>query len=640
MANERLYLSALRFASAKAVDPDAPLVPTIPRSDFEPEEAGARDGDLQFTHRSRCARLCHWISSRSFYFGIPIAEVVHSLPEALTYSVFGRDKKSINVAAMLDNETSPIGKCLGGFWQLLTVWSADKQGPWRILRLSGWEDFSSQDVRLRARAEVLHLAAGVYLHDDVKFSSLPWLFHRLVSPQWSAEYKRDLCNQALAALPCNVPLFVRQFRERFNTVDTMLSPLGLVVVEAWAGNKDFSTKASETGHATERRALASNGAAGQAFLHHSRRHLLHRVKTDHVAQHGRDPSAAVTTRGRSALPSVPAVVPDDPLAQFVPAEKLPQLEDRPVSADALGDIGALARGPAGGALPAWAPLAIEGGAAGASAKAPPPPPPELAPEGGPMEANAARGSGAGGSVYMWHLNKVRREFALGLGGRKMTPAEMAQANIDAKQSWGAMTPEEREATTMLYQASVARRQERALQPTPVQQGPRPRYTATWGIGTPESPISAKKFCEAHLCEPIPHWLSRGGGGGALGAQTCHEVVRGGVGPRPPRLGKPSTRASRRRKNGSKTSCVCGGVWSGGGEGVRANKVWAKYLACDSNGTRLYDAGARGIGRWSMNIPADSHMPEFARISVRNASRPRRGAFLLLFCGEGGGPKTS
>lgn len=107
--------------------------------------------------------------------------------------------------------------------------------------------------------------------------------------------------------------------------------------------------------------------------------------------------------------------------------------------------------------------------------------------------NPASSSGSGGSVYLTHLSRVRREYKLSIGQRKMTAQEQKAVSEQARGSWAEMSPEERSATEVLYKASIRRRRQ-AGHEVVVEQGPAPQYTANWHIGAPTCAIKPATFC--------------------------------------------------------------------------------------------------------------------------------------------------
>jgi hypothetical protein len=287
-----------------------------------PEELGAFSADLQQTHTTRCGKLCQWFASRSFYFDLCITEVTESYLDKLQYSFFGKDRKSISPSELLSKEHSPIGTCLAGLWGLLESWSPAKDGPWRVLALSGWGDFESADVRLSARSHVLGLAASVILHYDHRFSSLPWSMSRLIDDGWSDAERADLCESMLSkaqARPCCLPLFTKEFLHMYPTRAQVMSAAGLHTIRMWLANKRFSTKASELGHSTERSALAAANAPGKSFVPHAQRDFLHKHRVTHMSRGGVDPIAATVTKGRKVSAAVPADAPDPFEAALPPA---------------------------------------------------------------------------------------------------------------------------------------------------------------------------------------------------------------------------------------------------------------------------------------------------------------------------------
>lgn len=250
MASERLFLSAAAFAARRSVDPSCVGMPTVPALDARADEVGAGNADMQLVHRTRCSRLCEWLGSRRFYFVLPVAEAVESHIEKLQYCFFGRDKKHSSVGEMLHKQNSPIGESLAGLWSLLCQWTPAKDGPWRVLSLSGWRDSRDEEVRLCARAHAVGLSAGVVLRYDKAYSALPWSLHRLVADEWGMESKRALCAELMrlhSEAPCCLPYFAKNFVEAFPSVDQMLSAQASCTIKVWAAGKKVHNEVQRVG---------------------------------------------------------------------------------------------------------------------------------------------------------------------------------------------------------------------------------------------------------------------------------------------------------------------------------------------------------------------------------------------------------
>lgn len=188
MAHNRLFFSAAAAAASRSSG--EPIVPEIATP---AEELGARAGDLQVTHRTRCARLLAWFRSTEINFQLAIAETCEAPADRLMYAFFGRDRKLPSVAEILDPAASPIGSSLGTLWALLGSWTASKTGPWKVLPLTGWADFCNEPVRREARAQALGAAAGIVFQYDVRFSSLPWSWFCLVDLACDRANRTSFC---------------------------------------------------------------------------------------------------------------------------------------------------------------------------------------------------------------------------------------------------------------------------------------------------------------------------------------------------------------------------------------------------------------------------------------------------------------
>ena len=525
MCNQRLYLSAIAFAATKAVNADDPEHSVVAKiCAINPDELGSGTSDLQLTHRARCRRMLDWMQSRRFYYNIAISEISESWLELLQYKIFGRDRTHIDLLSMCCPEESPIGVCLRGLTGLLQSWSLDKSGPWRVLALTGWTDFGSADVRLAARASTLHVAAGILVHFDRKYSEFPFSLLQLLRGDVPHGTKADLCQRLLRSRPCDVPLFAREFVAQFNSVELMMSPMATMVLQMWAAGKRFSTKASECGHATERRMLASTGGPGKSLVHHCRKHILHKVRLAHVERHGLDPLSVVPLKGKLALSSSPAdvvrgrrVAPlaPDHFARFLPQGLLSELDADPseASIQALEDIAAVGFMPR---MPQLAALPAPAAATAALEDVPPLPATSSAAlviRGGEARANASsenRKSGSGLNPYLVHLNRCRKETKLGIGSRAMTQEEQAAVVEQARQSWQAMGDEEKGAIQSVFDAGVRRR--RRGEPRVAAGGGAAAevksYQPSWRIVTPSSAIAEGRFCEAAAANsPEKHFLA-------------------------------------------------------------------------------------------------------------------------------------
>lgn len=221
---------------------------------------------------------------------------------------------------------------------------------------------------------------------------------------------------------CCLPLVIRDFRTKYPSIEQMMSVEAAQTVQLWVDCQKWSTKASEMGHASERRELSAAAAPGKAFLHHSRQHYLDNHRLAHMQAGGSDPQAPVRLMKPESKGCEARAMGESMFAKLLP----PALETKPGDCDgALCDeLGKIAKIPAA-SLPHLLALA------------PPPtvaPPAALALTSGAAEdcSDPARSSRArearrkaGLNPYFLYLNQRRREAKLRVGNRPLTLAEVA-----------------------------------------------------------------------------------------------------------------------------------------------------------------------------------------------------------------------
>lgn len=333
-----------------------------------------------------------------------------------------------------------------------------------------------------ARASVLIAAAGLFFRFELKLSTFPWVLHRLACEDCPGQDKDMICGELLVARQCDLSLFAKAFRDRFSTLAALRSSEAVAVASLWARGKQFSTKRSELGHAQERQALAAAAAPGRSFVHHVRRDFLRKARALHVGSGGLDPhrEGALRQARRSTPEAGPAQLdgmggvdkmlpPTEaaklealcvdfavPLPDLLSGGPLPLTEQR---AEAIEDISLLADRP-------------------------------------PGEHSVKRQklhSGSGGSVYMTYVNEQLRVSKLALGGRSMTPEEVAQVRSQARQEWADMPPAAKGAYRQRVSASVRRRQ--TGDPAASSSSVEVRYRASLFNSDKSFVAPPKRFCQ-------------------------------------------------------------------------------------------------------------------------------------------------
>lgn len=323
-----------------------------------------------------------------------------------------------------------------------------------------------------------------------------------------------ICRIALALPDHCAPLWIRDFRELFTSVEAMLSADGLAAVEAYV-EKWLQTRSSEMGHALEKQDLASKGP-GKALVHHSHRDYLAKQRITHVSNGGLDPTLPSRLRqpkdpAKAAMLVARPEAPDS-FVGLIDQDKIDSINDV-ASGAVLRPCRARLLAAAHGAPPALANPRV---AAIANAGA-------LALCDGAPGAGRARGRGRahvtppragrpvvhgppGGSVYQVHLNRCRHAAALA-SAAPLTEPEQRALEVAARDEYANLNALERQAMAGLYQARVdARRSGVAVIPPPPQHGNARVYKPNLRVGSPSHVIRPEKFCEAPArAHALPSW---------------------------------------------------------------------------------------------------------------------------------------
>lgn len=139
---------------------------------------------------------------------------------------------------------------------------------------------------------------GIFLHFDLKYSAWPYPLLCLVQADYTEEEREHVCHRLIEAKECDLHVFARNFRLRFQTLAEMLSPLARSCIFAWDHGKRVHTLRSELSHARERQALAAASAPGRAFSHHARGDLLRQFLDRHIGAKRKRPAASAAARRR------------------------------------------------------------------------------------------------------------------------------------------------------------------------------------------------------------------------------------------------------------------------------------------------------------------------------------------------------
>ena len=324
----------------------------------------------------------------------------------------------------------------------------------------------------------------------------------LVQADYTEEEREHVCHKLIEPKECDLHVFARNFRLRFQTLAEMFSPLARSCIFAWDHGKRVHTLRSELSHARERQALSAASAPGRAFSHHARGDVLRQFLDRHTGAKGSDPRRA---RRPDADADLRHLLDDSrcvasPLLACGCGPMLPRIVGAALAPEqgfALSDV---VRGDA----PA------RHGHLEAICDQPPAP---LAKVGAPLprqvlDGNAPPAPGrsrVGGNPRMTLANSKRKAWKAALG-RTLTAQELAQIEQEVEAEWQACTAEQREIHREIFRQEARERRvaREAGSAVDVALPAEERYTPHFGLMcNPSVPIQPAAFVARHKTVGYP-----------------------------------------------------------------------------------------------------------------------------------------
>lgn len=352
--------------------------------------------------------------------------------------------------------------------------------------------------------QALQLSVGIGMYLDIVLAAQARL-NKLVDGKHSLEEQVAACQEVLDAPACDLTIFERLYRRRFQSVAAMMSDFGRAVLKMRIRLKKTHTLTSELAHSRERKALAAANAPGRAFHHHARQDVLQKVRTRHMLANGEDPCAAKKTSAKKhteflAKPD-PALCHVDPFGAVLP-ETIIQHAVVAATGQTFSTPQVACAKPGLKLQLSASPLLqiTDGGPGGAFAA------------GAALSPSESKHSGAGSSIK--HKAYCRRAASFkktNAPDRAMTGDEQRMLWDDVREDFRRMTPEEYAMAVRAYDRTVKDRQRglkrsahgELAQPD---SSPRPekRYRPHFFInGTPELPIHPVALKLHHDMRGIP-----------------------------------------------------------------------------------------------------------------------------------------
>lgn len=499
-AVHRLGVLGFLGESGSAAVPSDPQV-----ANFEAESIATAEF-LKELNGVRLLRARSYLANDQNVIELGVLTVVLLTADRLLYGLLGgptRSAKPARVSDLLGTESSLIGDVLSNFASLLNSWlnGGALRRPWSVLDLLGVASSAEPSFCHWARAQIMRMAGALHRRYEQKFAGYPYCLFGLCDEGVAMEARRSIAEAFVAAPRCCLDTFSAGFREAFPDAESLLAPRAARLLRSSFDSLKLTTDLSERQNA-ELQATRPPRSGARDFTNYSRESVLKQSRAIHMRAGGDDvlkpkslraagdgcqmavmPLLMDAARPDIALPAA-AARPDGSQQQLVdPGPGLPNAAGQHMSA--MAELSASAVGAGSlvevGSMCEPIVVTIPGCEEEPRAEVPEP----------------AR-KRIGLNPYLQFKNAMMKAFKESVGGRTLTPQEITQVGMQAKERWQSMgdTSAHRE----LYELW---RQTAAPVVAPVAPQSESVFRGVWGGGTRASPISAKELFDYASSHPWP-----------------------------------------------------------------------------------------------------------------------------------------
>lgn len=420
---------------------------------------------------------------------MPLEVVDSTLLYPLLGDVAPKDGETSKVERLLHPTMSLIGSCAEQLANLLEGWRGLAQrAPWSILDVLH-APLEQQAFQAFARAQILRLASSIARRYEIRFSTWPYTLWGLSSGDTSEVEKMSIAERLLGATRAELDIYSFGLRQRYNTVQLLLSEECRRTVQADFRNHPYGTDTIERLNA-EVTALHPRRAPGRQFANAARESVLSQTSAIHCSSGGdhplKPPKLCAATgkqeqvRACALLPPLaafadgapggPISIDDDPapMASRAPQGEAASSSDPPPTAHALGSIDlSVASNDT-----AWFGQALTVTREN---------PALLLSEPGQVEKEASQRRGL--SPFLLQRNQYMKSFKAAKG-RVLTAEEVAQGHASFNEIWQSI-PDKK--------GFRAQYEDWRTTPRPSGETTQPIYKTLWGGGCRQTPITADEF---------------------------------------------------------------------------------------------------------------------------------------------------
>ena len=247
--------------------------------------------DFSSRNKLRLLRVCRSLCPVEAAVDVAIVLQCLLMVDPILYELMGgspMDEERVSLAVLCDWKRNPISEAQWAIVELVQAWGVP-DCLWLTVAAVGGR-FDDPRCALKAKAELLAMAAGLVDHFELRMGDPPYSLIRLLSPDASPAVHRRCVDSFLRCPEHCLTEFAKRLRQQHPTAEAMLGG-GRRIVEAWAKGSFIDIGRTERSHGLMRQELRSEQRA-RSFVRSANRSVCQEVRSVHIRRGGTDPLKA------------------------------------------------------------------------------------------------------------------------------------------------------------------------------------------------------------------------------------------------------------------------------------------------------------------------------------------------------------
>lgn len=264
---------------------DMSMVSTLERM------VAADQNDFASRNRLRLLRVCKCFCAEGTPSRLAGLIVALSTADEVLYDILGHEsREKVNLAKLLDESDSPLSRCQGAIFSLLSAWGAEEPG-WVLFSALGGS-YTDIEARSFCRRQLLQLSTAMVDYFTLRMAKPPYTLAKLLDSAVSHDRRLDVASDFYRVPDHCLSMFCRRLKLAFPTPDALLVN-GRVVVQAMVDGAFVDVSHCERSHAAMRLDIRSTGRA-KNYTCSANRMQCREVRTAMKDMTGRDPAMDIS----------------------------------------------------------------------------------------------------------------------------------------------------------------------------------------------------------------------------------------------------------------------------------------------------------------------------------------------------------